>query len=106
MRLATTKPGRYQANDDALLAEILDYLANDQSYVDEQVGSVDEAGWFARIGRFIVESDDQGFFCYMDHKTEALAETIFATIEANYPHSDESEALMDDLRATREEEGR
>lgn len=82
-------PGRYEFCDDRQLAEILDFLSGDFSYVDEQVGSTSEAGWYARIGRFVVEVTDQGFFWYVDHESEVAAEAAFATIEADYPHSDE-----------------
>jgi hypothetical protein len=85
----TPRSGRYEFCDDRLLAEILDHLAGDFSYLDEQVGSVDEAGWYGRIGRFIVEYTDQGFFWYIDHESEPAAEAAFATIEAVYPHSEE-----------------
>ena len=81
----TPGPGKFSANDDGPLAEILYFLSLDHSFLDEQIGSVDEHGWFGRIGRFVVETDDQGFFYYMDHVLEAKAEAAFARIEADYP---------------------
>jgi hypothetical protein len=87
----TPGPGRYEFCDDRPLAEILEFLSGDQSYVDEQVGSTSEAGWYARIGRFIVEATEGGFFWYIDHETEIAAEAAFATIEAKYPHAEEED---------------
>ena len=80
----TPGPGRYQLCDDRELAEILDFLSGDQSYQDEQVGSVDEGGWYARVGRFVCEVDSQGFFWYMDYEEDWNAQKAFARIEAEY----------------------
>jgi hypothetical protein len=78
----TPGPGRYEGNDDRILAEMLDELTNDYSYVDEQYS--DETGyWCCRIGRFTCDQSPDGFFSYHDCLSEPEAEAAFAIFEAS-----------------------
>jgi len=80
----TPGPGRFEGNDDRILAEMLEELAGDTSYLDEEAGDVQAAGWIARIGRFIVEEDERGFFAYHDGGNELNAQAHFALIASDY----------------------
>lgn len=80
----TPGPGRLEGNDDRLLAEMLEELAGDTSYLDEEEGEVDVAGWIGRIGRFCVSRDDNGFFYYQDFGNETAAHVAFETVRPSY----------------------
>ncbi len=80
----TPRPGRFEGNDDRILAEMLEELAGDTSYLDEEEGEADVAGWIARIGRFCVSQDDQGFFYYQDFDNETAAHVAFETVRPSY----------------------
>lgn len=47
---------------------------------DEEIGSVDGFGWFARVGTTILGENEQGFVDYVECLTEREAEQAFATI--------------------------
>jgi hypothetical protein len=63
---------------------MLDVLSSDRSYLDEEAGDASAAGWIARIGRFVIEENEFGFFSYQDFESEIAAEAHFATVEADY----------------------
>lgn len=79
----TPGPGRLEGNDDRILGEMLEELAGDTSYLDEEAGDVSSAGWAGRIGRFIVEEDSDGFFSYCDDESEVNAQAHFALISSD-----------------------
>jgi hypothetical protein len=75
-------PGKYEGNEDRVLAEILDGLALDGC--DEDYGSVSEGQWVGRIGRFVVYEDDRGFFSYSVFEDEPRAMIAYAAGERAY----------------------
>lgn len=47
---------------------------------DEEIGTADGFGWYARVGTTILAEDGQGFVDGIGFKTEREAEQAFATI--------------------------
>lgn len=64
-------PGKFEGCHDLTLAEML-YEALGDGWSDDS-HSVEEQYYVARIGRFLVEETDQGFFDYEVYETEAEA---------------------------------
>jgi hypothetical protein len=47
---------------------------------DEEIGTADGFGWYARVGTAILAEDGQGFVSSVPFNTEREAEQVFATI--------------------------
>lgn len=67
--------GKYEGCDDYELALMLDELSLDGT--DEEFGSVEEGAWHGRVGRFIIQEDDRGFFSYGIYMDDADATRAF-----------------------------
>mgnify|MGYP003334643314 CR=1 FL=1 len=58
--------------------------------IEEQIGSVDEQGWYGRIGRSILTEDNFGFVCSQTWDTEEQAIEAFANIIIKIEGDDET----------------
>jgi hypothetical protein len=84
-------PGRYEGLT-AFQAWLCERVSGDESFADEVTGSVDTGGWFARIGRRVIQTDDRGFWYVYKYATEeeASAEIAYQE-EEQYPEDEEEE---------------
>lgn len=57
------------------LCEYLHEKSLDTSWLDDECGSVDESGWFGRIGRHIISVSTVGFRYHSAFPTVAQAES-------------------------------
>lgn len=81
---AWTGPGKYDGNTDRPLAVALDMLCT-MSYADETTGHVESpTGHVARLARWLVCCDEQGFITATEYQTIAACEKDFAALEAEY----------------------
>ena len=76
-------PGKFEACGDSRLADVL-YGITLESGCVEEIGSVDELGWYGIIENrdhaYIVEEDSQGFFDYTRYDTIRAAHTVFSKL--------------------------
>ena len=90
--------GKFEGNGDEKLAELL-YEASLNGELDEEIGSVDELGWYGRfIDRvdllyYILTEDSQGFFSYQQYATLPELNVAWDEIEAMYETFDNEEML-------------
>ena len=86
-------PGKFEGCADDRLAEVLYSIT--MTGCDEEVGSVDELGWYGLILHrrhgYIVSEDGNGFFCYEYHDTKEEAQAEYNRIESDI--ADEYQAL-------------
>lgn len=75
-------PGRYEGTD-SVLAATLDALVMD-GQADDETGDVDSLGHLARVGRFLLWTDSQGFRTAEACETEDAARAEFAAFDAEY----------------------
>ena len=64
--------------------EALRELSMDTSWLDDELGTVDELGWFARMGRYLLTANSQGFYGSYDAGTVDAARDEWARIERVY----------------------
>lgn len=77
-------PGKFQAANNPGLAERL-WQASLEGWSDQETGETDGFGaWVAQIGRFLIETDSQGFVVYEEFSSEAEATKQFEEIDAEY----------------------
>lgn len=81
-------PGRFEGNADEALAERLFDVTMDSGQ-DEDIGSVDELGWYGLILDFegksyVVEQDTYGFFGYVEYESADAARTAWKQVEDTY----------------------
>jgi hypothetical protein len=69
-------PGKYEAASDRELAAAL-YTVTLVSGEDDRVGDVSYMGFFARIGRYILEIDNNGFVTFSECESPEDAESAF-----------------------------
>jgi hypothetical protein len=81
-------PGKFESNEDRVLAENL-WEATLDGWCEEETGDVQVFAWFGRVGRFVCEETGDGFFDVTDHGDEQTAREAFARV------ADEYAALLD-----------
>jgi hypothetical protein len=78
------RPGAFEGNRDRELASALWALSLDGTW-DEQSGDTESpTGHFTRIGRWVVQCDQQGFVNLDERITVAEACELFETFEREY----------------------
>jgi hypothetical protein len=91
-------PGKFEGCADDRLAEVL-YSISTGGGCTEEIGSVDELGWFGLIihrkHAYIVSEDSQGFYDYAYYETKEEAQKEYDKIESaiadEYDEPEESE---------------
>lgn len=57
---ADSGPGKYEGVSDPMMCEALNILVGN-GFADREMGAIDEAGFFARVGHYVFTEDAQGF---------------------------------------------
>jgi len=86
-------PGKFEGNADEALAERLYDVTMDGGQ-DDEIGTVDELGWYGLILDFegksyVVEQDTYGFFTYSEFDSADAARTAFGQVEKSYAEIEE-----------------
>lgn len=76
-------PGRFEGCESQMVAKLLQDLSLDGSWLTDEIGSVDDLGWYGRIDgkkyMFLMSMDHQGFFDYQVFRPE-LGERVWQDI--------------------------
>jgi hypothetical protein len=101
-------PGKFEGNADEALAERLYDVTMDGGQ-DDEIGTVDELGWYGLILGFegksyVVEQDTYGFFGYTEYDSPEAARTAFGQVESAYAEI-EPDVEMQEGAALVENEG-
>jgi hypothetical protein len=89
-------PGKFEGNENEQLAELL-HEASLNGELDEEIGSVDELGWYGRfIDRvdlfyYILNEDSQGFFSYEQYPDLPSMNQAWEEIESMYATFDNAD---------------
>lgn len=73
--------------EDQVIEEAWEAAGN--GYLDDQIGSVDEMGWYGRYGAVIIWQDSQGFKDAAVYDTEDEALEAWSTVEEDYIYENE-----------------
>lgn len=64
--------------------EALRELSMDTSWLDAEIGSVDELGWYALMGRYILEANMAGFYACEEFLSVDAAKASWEDLEDHY----------------------
>src|SRR6187549_1403417 len=73
----TPRSGRFEGNPDARIAEALYELTLEDTLDAWSGDSNGPQGWNARVGRFLLHEDSDGFFSYRIFESDLEAEKTF-----------------------------